>query len=179
MIFLLSISIQLCSAESNEVFIARSGKPVAQIVIPAEATPVEKSASKELGIHLEKATGAAFKIVVETNPKSGPRLLVGNTAAARELMPGFDPKAIGYDGIVLKTVGDDLILTGHPKRGALYAVYTFLEDSVGVRWWTSDETFVPKKPTMTLPVLDIHYAPKLRGIVRSKASVLATKHSFV
>ena len=142
--------------------ISRSGAAVAQIVVPASATPVEQSAARELQEHLGKVTGATFVIVTDTTPKSGPRLLVGNTAAARSLMPDFDPKASAYDGIVLKTFGDDLVLTGHPQRGALYAVYSFLEDSVGVRWWTSDETFIPNRPTLQLPVLDIRYAPKLR-----------------
>ncbi|MDD4871090.1 MAG: DUF4838 domain-containing protein [Kiritimatiellae bacterium] len=149
-------------SETAEKFIASSGKSIATIVIPAEATPVEKSAAKELKSHLEKVTGARFKIVAETTSKNGPRLIVGNTAVTRELVPDFDPKTAAYDSIVLKTVRDDLILTGHPRRGPLYAVYTFLEDTVGVRWWTSEETFIPRKPILPVPVLNIRYAPKLR-----------------
>lgn len=149
-------------AATHEVFLVRDGAAVAQIVVPATCTPVERSAAQELQLHVQKVSGATLPIVAETTPKSGPRLLVGNTAAGRALMPDFDPKAVAYDGIVIKAVGDDLILTGHPQRGALYAVYTFLEDTVGVRWWTSDETFIPIKKTLTLPVLDIRYAPKLR-----------------
>jgi len=145
-----------------EALIARAGRPISRIVIPVATTPVELSAARELQEHLAKVTGAAFAIESEAVSKSGPRLLVGNTAAARALLPDFDPKATAYDGIVLKTFGDDLILTGHPQRGALYAVYSFLEDSVGVRWWTSEETFIPDRPTLQLPVLDIRYAPKLR-----------------
>ncbi|MDD4018316.1 MAG: alpha-glucuronidase family glycosyl hydrolase, partial [Kiritimatiellae bacterium] len=158
----LSVGMLPSLAEPTAPMISRSGAAVAQIVVPASATPVEQSAARELQEHLGKVTGATFGIVADTTPKSGPRLLVGNTAAARSLMPDFDPKAAAYDGIVLKTFGDDLILNGHPQRGALYAVYSFLEDSVGVRWWTSDETFIPNRPTLQLPVLDIRYAPKLR-----------------
>ena len=32
----------------------------------------------------------------------------------------------------------------------LYAVYTFLQDVVGVRWWTPEDTFIPKKPTLVV-----------------------------
>ena len=53
------------------------------------------------------------------------------------------------------------MLAGHPRRGTLYAVYTFLEDTVGIRWWTADETHIPKQPTLTVPPLDIAYAPKI------------------
>jgi len=138
------------------------GQPAARIALPVRATPVERSAARELALHLEAVCGAAFEIIAEDAPKSGPRLLVGDTAAARRLIPGFDPASLVVDGILLKTVGDDLILAGHPQRGTLYAVHTFLEDSVGVRWWTSDETFLPQRATLQLPTLDLRYAPKLK-----------------
>jgi len=159
---LLAVGTRPCLSETDAPMIARSGTALAQIVVPVAATPVELSAARELQEHLANVTGAHFGIDTEAAPKAGPRLLVGNTAAARGLVPGLDPQALAYDGIVLKTIGDDLILTGHPQRGALYAVYTFLEDSVGVRWWTSEETFIPRKPDLQLPALDVRYAPKLR-----------------
>jgi hypothetical protein len=149
-------------AGNGEAYLVRDGTAVAQIVLAAAATPVERSAAQELQQHIEKVSGATLPIVAEATPKGGPRLLVGDTAASRKLVPEFDPASAEYDGIVLKTVGDELILTGHPQRGALYAVYTYLEDTVGVRWWTSTETFYPREPTLPLPALDIRYAPPLR-----------------
>jgi hypothetical protein len=144
------------------VFLVRDGAAVAQIVVSASCTPVERSAAQELQLHLEKVSGATLAIISEMLPKRGPRLLVGNTEASKTLVPGLAAATAAYDGIVIRTVGDDLVLTGHPQRGSLYAVYTFLEDTVGVRWWTSDETFIPDKKTLPLPVLNIRYAPKLR-----------------
>ncbi len=143
-------------------FLAVDGAARAVIVLPDAATPVERSAAEELRLHLDQVTGGRFAVTNESAAPLGSRMLVGNTAALAALMPGFDPKALPYDGIVLKTAGKDLILTGHPQRGALYAVYTYLEDTVGVRWWTSSETFIPHTPTLPLPDLDIRYAPQLR-----------------
>ena len=149
-------------AWAGESWLARDGQAAAQIVMPEAATPVERTAAQELRQHLEKVTGSAFSIVTESSAKSGPRLLVGNTEASRRLAPDFLAAQAAYDSILLKTVGDDVILTGHPQRGALYAVYTYLEETVGVRWWTSDETFIPQLPDLPLPKLDMRYAPKLR-----------------
>ena len=145
-----------------EVLLAEAGIAKAVIVLPDNATAVEQSAAQELRQHLDQVTGARFVVTNESAVAGGPRILVGNTATARMLLPGFDPKTVAYDGIVLKTMGNDLILTGHPQRGALYAVYTYLEDTVGVRWWTSTETFIPHTPTLPLPELDLRYAPPLR-----------------
>ena len=52
-------------------------------------------------------------------------------------------------------------MTGHEQRGTLYAVNTFLEEVLGVRWWTSTEQTVPVHKTLQLDSLDISYAPKL------------------
>lgn len=142
--------------------LAKGGMAHAVIVLPDAATPVERNAAEELRTHLNQVTGARFNVTNESASGSGPRMLVGNTASLVMLLPGFDPKSVAYDGIVIKTVGHDLILTGHPQRGALYAVYTYLEDVVGVRWWTSTETFIPHQPTLPLPDLNIRYAPQLR-----------------
>jgi hypothetical protein len=149
-------------AQEPVAFLAKEGVAQAVIVLPDAATPVERSAAEELRLHLDQVTGARFAVTNEGSAAGGPRLLVGNTKAIAALMPGFDPKAMAYDGVVLKTVGRDLILAGHPQRGALYAVYTYLEDAVGVRWWTSTETFIPKRPALPLPSLDVRYAPALR-----------------
>ena len=58
--------------------------------------------------------------------------------------------------------GGNLILAGHERRGCLYAVYSFLQDVVGVRWWTSEDTFIPKKPTLVVADdLNVSYAPQM------------------
>ncbi len=149
-------------AQEPAWLLAKDGVAQAEIALPDAATPVERSAAEELRLHLDQVTGARFAVTNESAAAGGTRILIGNTAALATLLPGFEPKAVAYDGIVLKTVGQNLILTGHPQRGALYAVYTYLEDTVGVRWWTSAETFIPRTPTLPLPVLDVRYAPQLR-----------------
>ncbi|MCK7482461.1 MAG: hypothetical protein M0C28_39075 [Candidatus Moduliflexus flocculans] len=45
---------------------------------------------------------------------------------------------LAAESIVVRTAGNDLVLAGGGPRGTLYAVYTFLEDVVGCRWWTVD-----------------------------------------
>ena len=47
---------------------------------------------------------------------------------------GIDCEKLGEEEWVIRTVGDDLILTGGRPRGTMYAVYEFLEDYVGCHW---------------------------------------------
>jgi hypothetical protein len=113
--------------------------------------------------HLTKVTGATLNIVPENEASADtPQIVLGPSARMKQLLPDVDVNSLGHDGIVLKTVGKNLVLAGRPPRGTLYAVYTFLEDVVGCRWWTSTESYVPKKPTLSIPAQNVQYAPKLR-----------------
>jgi hypothetical protein len=87
--------------------------------------------------------------------------MVGQTESVKRLLPDVDWKSLGYDGIVIKAKGQHLILAGGRPRGTLYAVYTFLEDIVGCRWWTSSEEDVPHRPTLAFAAPNITYIPAL------------------
>ena len=149
--------------------LARDGKSDYVITVPDEPTAVETTAANELQSHLEQVTGAKLEILPEGKvPAERKQIVVGACKRLAQLLPDVKLDALGYDGIVMKTVGDNLVLAGHAKRGTLYAVYTFLEDAVGCRWWTSTESFVPKKPTLAIGKLDVRLrpeAPHPRGVL--------------
>jgi len=147
---------------AHPLVLSTDGNTEYVIVLPAEPAAVEQTAAKELKEHLDSVTGGDFAVVSESEADvSKPQLVVGNSKRAKELLPQLDIAKIPYDGIVIKSVGKNLVLVGHPQRGTLYAVYSFLEDVVGVRWWTATESFIPKKPTLEVPQQNVEYAPKL------------------
>ena len=152
-----------CEAtDSNTLLLAKGGKAKYVIVTPDSPTAVEATAVKELKLHLDAITGADFTVVKESAADNGkPQLVVGNSARARALVPGLDAGKLSYDGIVISTAGENIVLVGHPVRGTLYAVYTFLENACGVRWWTSTEKYIPVAKTLKVQELNINYAPKL------------------
>ena len=51
----------------------------------------------------------------------------------RQLAADIKWNTLGTDDIVIRTVGDDLILSDGKPRGFVYAIYTFLHDTVGCR----------------------------------------------
>ena len=139
--------------------IAENGLAQAVIVIAADAAEPEQHAAVELANFLQQITGANFEIV---RPPAGgkSRLLIG-PKAAKLAAADFSTDGLGADGVVIRTVGNDLILAGGHPRGTLYAVYTFLEDYVGCRWWSSKVSSIPKKPTLKVGKLDVRYVPAL------------------
>lgn len=150
------------SSGSNKLTLSDGGKATYLIVIPDMPTLVETTAAKELKKHLDEITGADFAIVGESKAdNSQPLLMVGNSSLARASLPAVDVAKLPYDGIVVETVGKNVVMLGHPVRGTLYAVNTFLEEAAGVRWWTSTESYIPKAKRLKVPMLHINHAPHL------------------
>ncbi len=152
------------SSAADAVTLSEQGGTTAVVVVADDATGPEKHAAGELAAFLEQVTGATFKII---GPKDAakadakrPRLLVGSGAATLA-DPGFTVDGLREEGLIVRTVGSDLILAGGRPRGTLYAVYTFLEDHVGCRWWSSKVSAIPKRPTLRFDRLDVRFVPTL------------------
>lgn len=141
---------------------AEGGKARMVLVTPAKPTPVEASAAAELQRCIAKGSGARPAIVAEgASGKVGPAIYIGATRRAAGLKPRIDTKALGADGIVLRTAGRDLIVTGGASRGVYYAACELLERAVGCRWWAEDAELIPAASTITCPKMDLTYAPAI------------------
>jgi len=50
---------------------------------------------------------------------------------------------------LVRTSGDDLVLIGGGLHGTLYAVYSFLENDLGYRWYTAyGDNYTPRHTTL-------------------------------
>jgi hypothetical protein len=154
------VLIALCATFAlSAVTISQDGQAKAIIVISADAPEPEQHAAKELAGFLGQITGATFELAGREKPNAS-CIFVG-PAAAKLADKQFSTDGLGAEGIVIRTIGDDLILAGGYPRGTLYAVYTFLEDQLGCRWWSSTESTIPKKPTISVGEINIRYVPPL------------------
>jgi hypothetical protein len=169
---------------SAQVVIAKKGAPAAVIVVSADAGDTVRYAADELGFFLHFIVGAPIPVVTDARletdavswgsplaPASPPlpgsrpspalsRILVGE-GAVRLAEPDFRAASLGDEEIVVRTRGRDLLLVGGSPRGTLYSVYTFLEDVLGCRWWTSEAWLIPRKPSLAVESVAIQYAPPL------------------
>ena len=139
--------------------IAENGKAEVVIVVAADAPPPNQYAASQLADFLKQITGAEYGILNDA-PSEKKRLLIGPKAALLADKK-FSTQSLGSEGIVIKIVEMDIIIAGAGTRGTLYAVYTFLEDYLGCRWWSSKVSMIPKKDTIILGDLDVCYVPPL------------------
>ena len=135
--------------------LVEDGQPRARIVLPRSADDNEKLAAEELNAFVAKITGAGRQITNDADG-SGPKVLIG----ARDKALRLDQ--LKYGGFVMKRGGDTLTLAGSPSVGTLNAVYAFLEDVCGVRWYMPTELGenVPKKATLAVDDLDRREEPR-------------------
>ncbi len=139
------------------LLLADEGRAVATIVVAENAGPPVRHAAEELQKFLGEVTGATFELG-HAKQGDGAHLLVG-PAAARLADPEFTTDGLGDEGIVIRTVENDLILAGGDPRGTLYAVYSFLEDEAGCRWWTATASTIPHRSTLEVGALDVRHLP--------------------
>lgn len=150
-------------APADALRLADEGQTAYVIALREDAIPAEQTAADELAKYLEQVTGATFAIERESDvPADAKQILIGAGERVKSLLPDQDWEALGSDGIVIKTVGDRLILAGGRPRGTLYAVYEFLRESVGYRWWTATESTIPHRPTLDVSAQDTVYVPPFR-----------------
>ncbi len=146
-------------AGMGEIVLADHGRTECQIVIPREEDSALDYAASELQTFLRDVSGAELPIVAETGAHSGPAILLGPTRKARAQGLVHRARELGQDGVLLKTVGDDLVVLGGGDRGHLYAVYVLLERYMGCRFLAMDCTITPQRSRLVLPEIDYSYSP--------------------
>ncbi len=155
--------------------LARNGRALLPIRVRSDAGGAELHAARELAAYLEKISGATFEIETGTGP--GPSIEVGWTEPI--LAAGLDVGALGAEAWIVRVVGDRLWLTGGAPRGTLYAVYHFLEDDLGVGWWTPWDETVPRRKRLRVGVLDRRGEPvfEYRDVFGVRGSIAFHLHN--
>ncbi len=128
-----------------EMVIVGDGQSDYYIVTAENPDECIVTATKELQTYIEKVSGAKLDIITENNlPEDGKAFLIGETQLEKSVVE-IDRSSIKSDGFRLYSDGDYFVIAGADSRGTLYGVYTFLEEYLGVRWFTPTLEVVPEK----------------------------------
>ena len=144
-----------------------SGGSKYRIDMSSDAKQWEESAGEELA-HYLPLLAKDGQVTVEG--MDGVVFHVGDTAFAKE--HGLASSRFRDEEWGIRSFGRDVVLNGGGSRGCLYAVYHFLEDFCGVRWWNDDEEDVPDAKPLAFPQLKKRGRPHFfyRDIYRAKTS---------
>jgi hypothetical protein len=120
------------------------------IVVGTGASPSEVRAAQELQHYLHEMTGVMVSIDDDQGPLGPGEVVVGNNRHLAQLETSIDFNKLGAEGFLITTTGDHLIIAGGRERGTLYGVYTFLEDYLGCRWFSSKLSRIPKRDRVVI-----------------------------
>jgi len=148
--------------------IVENGEPRAMLVTTDHPPLETQRAAAEFQRILKKMTGAS--------------LPVGDSAGSRRIHIGRDPfvekadlklDTLDEDGFLIQTVGDrDLVLAGRHPHGTEFAVYRFLQQHAGVRWYFPQELgeVVPRRASFGVGRLAERHEPSFRSRLWSNAA---------
>lgn len=159
----------LVFASSLSLNLADNGTTMYKIVISENATETEVTAANTLADYLNQITDAVFPVVKDTEAEGDFEIVVGVTN--RENDNPVDRSELGEEGVRIFAEGKKLFLTGGKQRGAIYSVYTFLEEFLGCRWFTNsvpitpeigDCIVIPETEELVIDAIDYTYVPPFR-----------------
>ena len=129
------------------------------IVVAEDASPSEKYAAGEFQTFFEQATGNHLEIRPATS-RPDRHVFIGASPAMQASPVGFSTDGFGPEDLRIVVRNSHIAIAGGRPRGTLYGVYTFLEDCLGVRFLTTDHTYVPQsKEWRVIGPIDRFYHP--------------------
>jgi hypothetical protein len=155
------------AAERNAI--VREGRPAGCIVIPegTEKGCVLRAATALSG-YLKEMTGAAVPVRWDSDECTGFRILVGSTRLAPVRAAEVADGRVGYDGFIVRSVRNGLVIAGRTPAGTANGVYDFAENVLGIHWFTIADAgpTIPTRQTVTVP--DLHLVSKPDFAVRAE-----------
>ena len=144
---------------NKAILLAADGASDWNVVIPAKASPSVQFGAEELISYIRQITGAQLPIRGDILPARGREIAVGFGARAEAAGMSEAGADLGSDGIWIRIEEGAIYLLGSAERGALNAVYAFLEEYCGCSWFTDKITQVPRRNSLEIPVAEKKHVP--------------------
>jgi hypothetical protein len=144
----------LTLSKAQDLTLVKNGRSDFYIVIPKIPDIQEIQAAKILQDYIHRISDYSIPIRHDDFPLSNHEILIGKVNRPELAAIPFDD--LGLDGLYIQNNGNKLIITGGPKKGVIYGVYTFLEKYLDCRKYSSTADYIPRKRTIKIgPINDL------------------------
>ncbi len=179
----------LIGSPSIDFVLASPGKGSVPIIVQGGAPVRTVNAAEELADYIEKASGVRPELIKglpEVVP--GNAIWVGYQPVLDDLFPAVDFDFQHPEEILIAATADHLVIAGRDRwdpentvalrghftyggneiehyqqeYGTVNAVYTFLQDHLGVRWFWPGEESVPASEEIAIAPFEYRYHPQIR-----------------
>jgi len=153
----LFVTLMLSSCHQSEnLILVKNSQSDYKIIVSESADTMTLKAASEFQKYVERISNFRLSILTDAHPLSKYEILIGDSKRTEELII---PDDLDEDGYLIKTNGGKLFIVGGDAKGTLYGVYTFLEDYLGCRKYSTEFTMVPQHNTISLEFIDILHEP--------------------
>ena len=162
LIILISLSLIFLSCFKNEkIDLVVNGKSSYRIFVDSSASTADLKAADTLRQYIKKISGAEIPITLSRSEHDS-TIWIASSSHTADFPFKVNWKRLGEDGFTIKTVGNNLIIAGGKEKGTLYGVYTFLEDYLGCRKYSSKVTIIPRRKTIQLSKINKTEVPIIK-----------------
>jgi hypothetical protein len=169
-ILLLILFIYAARIQSQTINLVSNNNSEYKIILSAAASHWDSLAATELQYYIMEISTVKIPIINGDSQVSDKEIVIGKNPHSEKL----DLSSIhDKDGYIIKTSGNKIYFAGGAGKGALNAVYTFLERYLGCRMYTSKVKIVPKQDSIILPEINIAENPvfNYRDILYSESLI--------
>ncbi len=140
-----------------------AGQSAYVIAIDPAASESEVWAAKELQHWLAEISGVTLPIVAPGEVGEKPAISIGwNDLTAKLAEEGAKAPEIHDESFIYHNSGAHIAIYGGSQRGTMYGVMAFLENELGVRFYTPRVTVAPKRDTFAFRLLRFADKPGIR-----------------
>lgn len=151
------------SGKRTNYTLFKNKKTEYKIVVGEAASESEHWAAEELQKTLFEISGAKFEIINDRNKPTDKEIIVGYNQHSKILLGlNSDEPAIFDESFIYKNINSNIVLIGGKQRGTMYAVFSFLENEFGVRWYTPSVTEIPIRRNYVFDYIDYSDEPSLQ-----------------
>ena len=153
--------------KNDKLTLAKNGRTAYTIVYKLSGDVLLDPAVRDLAATLEEITGAKFPVAAATR---GHSIYIGITP------PGEKPEFASRERRI-KSVGADLYIYGDYRYGVAGAIYNFLREFCGCRWYTATgDKRIPKDHDLAFDAIDYRHVPSFKSLEHGPKGVFAEKN---
>jgi hypothetical protein len=165
------------ASHPKKFVIIKNGTANAVIVVAEKASGDELFAAGELQNYIKKSSGVLIPIKKDSEKVLGNIIAVGRNKINADADIGTN--SLAREGFRIKTADKVLSLAGKDDAGTQFAVYSFLEKYLGVRWFWPGELgeVVPQMKTIAVEQIDETEEPDFKWRNRGPGGALWGAHT--
>jgi Domain of unknown function (DUF4838) len=158
-LFFLGIPLRMFA--QKQAVLVQNGQARFSITLSKNPTDADEKAAILLQSSIKKIAGCELKIVKTDKPVLKNTLVIAPSVSTlkkglqKHFTPEFEAKhkQLTDDGFLISVQNDNILLVNGGKKGAYYGVVHLLEKYFDCRMYAPDAEIMPKKTTLSLPVL--------------------------